>query len=317
MSHLLFSLKATGISQPVDERIVQKIRSLVGEGVNNVREMGRHVRQFVKNELFNGQQLPLCTNRRFHPKMVDIRNHMYLATVENRFSKFDQENVSAKTEKWEKENPEDKLFYRPYQDGTITLATAVTSDESKEIDVIESQEEIDIETQEETDVETQKINLEKSLLFVHQTAWQRRLLAKYGNDLCLLDATYKTTRFSVPLFFLVVKTNVDYQVVGSFVTQGESKDCVMEGLKVLSNWNPNWKPACFMTDFSEAEINAIEEIFPGNFERTEHKLHNSQILSFATFLRLYHSTIHYSTFIMQHIEYHTTYITLELAYCSS
>ena len=113
MSHLLFSLKATGISQPVDERIVQKIRSLVGEGVNNVREMGRHVRQFVKNELFNGQQLPLSTNRRFHPKMVDIRNHMYLATVENRFSKFDQENVSAKTEKWEKENPEDKLFYRP------------------------------------------------------------------------------------------------------------------------------------------------------------------------------------------------------------
>jgi hypothetical protein len=157
--------------------------------------------------------------------MVDIRNHMYLATVENCFSKFDQENVSAKTEKWEKENPEDKLFYRPYQDGAITLATAVTSDESKEIDVIESQEEIDIETQEETDVETQKINLEleKSLLFVHQTAWQRRLLAKYGNDLCLLDATYKTTRFAVPLFFLVVKTNVDYQVVGSFVTQGESK----------------------------------------------------------------------------------------------
>jgi hypothetical protein len=91
----------------------------------------------------------------------------------------------------------------------------------------------------------------------------------------------------------------------------------LEGLKVLSNWNPNWKPACFMTDFSEAEINAIEEIFPGNVEQTEHKLHNSQILSFATFLRLYDSTILYSTFIMQPIEFHTTYITLELAYCSS
>jgi hypothetical protein len=107
------------------------------------------------------------------------------------------------------------------------------------------------------------VNLEKSLLFVHQSAWQRRLLLKYGNDLCLLDATYKTTRFAVPLFFLVVKTNVDYQVVGSFVTQGESKECIMEGLKVLSSWNPGWKPACFMTDFCEAEFNAIEEVFPG------------------------------------------------------
>jgi hypothetical protein len=37
----------------------------------------------------------------------------------------------------------------------------------------------------------------------------------------------------------------------------------MEGLKVLSSWNPGWKPACFMTDFCEAEINAIEEVFPG------------------------------------------------------
>jgi hypothetical protein len=77
--------KATGISQPVDERIVKKIRILVGEGVNNVREMGRHIRQCVKNELFLGQELPPCTNRRFHPKQVDIRNHMYLATIESRF----------------------------------------------------------------------------------------------------------------------------------------------------------------------------------------------------------------------------------------
>lgn len=235
---------------------MQKIHGLVGEGVNNVREMVRHIRQFVKKELFEGQQLPPPTNRRYHPKLADIRNHMYLATTENRFSKFDQENIAAKIQKWEKENSADKFFYRPYQEGRVQLSTAVS---------LQDIDEPEIGT-EETMLPEPTLNVEKSLLFVHQTAWQRRLLAKYGYDLCLLDATYKTTRFAVPLFFLVVKTNVDYQVVGSFVTQGESKECILEGLQVLANWNPNWKPACFMTDYSEAEINAIEEIFTGTIK---------------------------------------------------
>ena len=37
----------------------------------------------------------------------------------------------------------------------------------------------------------------------------------------MLDATYKTTRYSLPLFFVVVKTNIDYQIVGSCIVQSE------------------------------------------------------------------------------------------------
>ena len=62
----------------------------------------------------------------------------------------------------------------------------------------------------------------ESLLFVYQAEWRKRLLLKYGNKflkygngLSLLDATYKTTRYALPLFFLIVKTNVDYQVVAN------------------------------------------------------------------------------------------------------
>ena len=40
------------------------------------------------------------------------------------------------------------------------------------------------------------------MLFVYQEPWQKRLLARYGNELSLLDATYKTTRYELPLFFL-------------------------------------------------------------------------------------------------------------------
>lgn len=101
------------------------------------------------------------------------------------------------------------------------------------------------------------------MLFVHQTAWQQRLLRLYGNDICLLDATYKTTRYALPLFFLAVKTNVNYQVVGSFVIEDETVRSIKEALEVLSKWNPDWSPPFFMTDNSSQEIQAIERVFPG------------------------------------------------------
>ena len=66
----------------------------------------------------------------------------------------------------------------------------------------------------------------KGLLFVYQTKDQRRLLQRYGNELSMLDATYKTNRCSLPLFVFVVKTNVDYQIVGSFVIQSETADAI-------------------------------------------------------------------------------------------
>ena len=67
------------------------------------------------------------------------------------------------------------------------------------------------------------------LLFVHQTAYQRRLLHLFGR-LCLLDATCKTTKFAIPLFFLVVKTNIGYQIVVSFAIQDETNAGITEAL---------------------------------------------------------------------------------------
>ena len=49
-------------------------------------------------------------------------------------------------------------------------------------------------------------------LLVHQTGEQRRLMSLYGNEICLLDATYRTSRYALPLFLVVVPVNVGYQV---------------------------------------------------------------------------------------------------------
>ena len=253
----------SGLSQPVDDRIIKKIEELVAEGVKDTYEMRRHLRVFLKNDLFcEGQELPPSTKHRFHPKLSDIRNHMYRATVRHRLSKIDQENVASRVEEWKTGNSGDFFFFRPYQH--------LPSDDTAMVDG--PQDSGDEDAEEEIIINQQSQG--HSLLFVHQTAWQRRLLVKYGNSLCLLDATYKTTRYALPLFFLVVKTNVDYQVVGSFVTQQETTIAIKEALKLLKQWTPDWSPPFFMTDNCEQEIRAIEDTFPGMMRLTSMVVQN-------------------------------------------
>ena len=71
------------------------------------------------------------------------------------------------------------------------------------------------------------------LLWVHQTDWQKQLLAWYGNTISLIDATYKTTKYDLALFFVCIRTNVSYSVVAEFVVQSDSADNVEEALQKL------------------------------------------------------------------------------------
>lgn len=102
--------------------------------------------------------------------------------------------------------------------------------------------------------------------------FQNVIYYRYGNSLCLLDATYRTTKYALPLFFLAVKTNVGYSVVAEFIVQHETKKSIMQGLRTIKGLLHNaqdrpaewsWEPKFFMTDFCEREIVAIEEVFPG------------------------------------------------------
>lgn len=221
----------------MDERIIRKIDALVNEGVKDTHEMRRHLNVYVKQEILSNNEIqPSPCNRRFFPKLSDIRSHMYRASIKNRFSKIDQENIVEKIAQWQSSNPEDFFFFRPYGEAAPNNTASEGHPEEE---------------------------VSHTLLFVHQSKWQRRLLLRYGNDMCLLDATYKTTRYALPLFFLVVPTNVDYQVVGSFVIQNETSQCIKEALHIIQKQTVGWNAKYFMTDNCEQEITAIEEVFPG------------------------------------------------------
>ena len=87
---------------------------MVGEGVRNVREMARHIRIYVKNELFRAATISPSANRRYHPTLKDIRNHMYKAAVKHQFSKLDQANLDMKIQAWRFQSPNDDFFFRGY-----------------------------------------------------------------------------------------------------------------------------------------------------------------------------------------------------------
>ena len=79
----------------------------------------------------------------------------------------------------------------------------------------------------------------------------------------LLDATYKTTRYVLPLFLLVVKTNVDYQIAGTFITKMETKRVIKEALTKLKEWNPSTSPKFCMNDYCNEAMKALQETFVG------------------------------------------------------
>lgn len=85
--------------------------------------------------------------------------------------------------------------------------------------------------------------------------------------------TYRTTRYSLSLYFLCVPMNVNYINVGTFVTETGNSASLMEPLQVIKYWNSEWlpidvkpiigSPKFFQSDYATEEINALQNVFPG------------------------------------------------------
>ena len=50
-------------------------------------------------------------------------------------------------------------------------------------------------------------------------------------------------------------------IVAEFIVLSESVEAIVEPLKILQTWNPSWNPQYFITDYSDAEIAALEVVF--------------------------------------------------------
>ena len=100
-------------------------------------------------------------------------------------------------------------------------------------------------------------------MIVVQSAHMRRMLMLHGSVCFAMDSTFGTNRYGLPLFFVSVRdSNGHYQCVAFFFIFSERGELIQPALRQLKAWNPAWRPLFSMTDKSEAEMNAITEIFP-------------------------------------------------------
>ena len=76
----------------------------------------------------------------------------------------------------------------------------------------------------------------RTLLVLHQMSWQRRLLLHYGEDICLLDATYKTCKYALSLFLSLCQNKCRlYAVVATLIIQNETRKDIEEALQIIKS----------------------------------------------------------------------------------
>ena len=101
---------------------------------------------------------PKRSSQRYYPSRQDLRSHIARANSATKPCSHDQEALKRKVDQWCLESPTSKFYLR-------------TRDQDMD-------------------------NNESKFMFVHQADSQQRLLLRYGSELVLMDATYKTTKYS-------------------------------------------------------------------------------------------------------------------------
>jgi hypothetical protein len=239
-----FTRAVGGMSQWVHHKISQKIEDLVKEGIADVQEVKRKLHFFVKTDMM--ENLTSKNNRAYYPTSTDIRNHINAAKIAIQLSKFDQISMKALYEEWTKSARPGKYLFRPYikKEPTPNRVPSLAKEE-----VVESTETTSVPSTESTSPTLPSISEKSSLsvqpphhpetpttdpkdlsqldsspldtndqfsqtlLWIHQEEWQQNLMIRYGNTMSLIDATYKTTKYDLPLFFVTVRTNIGYKLV--------------------------------------------------------------------------------------------------------
>ena len=74
---------------------------------------------------------------------------------------------------------------------------------------------------------------ESKMMFLYQSNEMQSLYRRYAPSLLLLHATYRTTKHSLPFYFMVVQTNVNYQVAAVIVCQEESTEMITKALSQI------------------------------------------------------------------------------------
>ena len=101
-------------AQKVHPVIAQKISEFVSEGMTEVHEVKKALRQYVHTQFSQQYQCqPLPSDRAIHPSLYDLRNHVHKVKKALELSKIDQENLRLKLNSGKKKNPMQATIFTP------------------------------------------------------------------------------------------------------------------------------------------------------------------------------------------------------------
>lgn len=240
-----------GFSNNIHPVVRDKIYEYVSLGMTSVPFLKKALKAFVKKEMCDsGSIQPQPKDQSYFPSSHTIQNHVHLALVAGRYSGLDQLNLEEKIKTWKSADPSGHFFFRKCTEDRNETSNSDTHT-MKEDDGSNG----------EDGVEAGKKSSQSTFLFVHQNAQQQQLLKRYG-EMVLVDATYRTSKYALPLFLVVVRTNVGYKPIAEFICENETTSAISEALYILKQWNVEWEPKYFMTDYSEQEFQALQLVFP-------------------------------------------------------
>ena len=256
-AHLYHNVgEAAGISESLDFRIENYLREQIRKGCKNVKDLSSRAQMFVEENLVKPGEAPDFYRRRFTPSRKKLRNLILSVKLKLQYSQVDQENVEHLADKWKNWG---HLAFEPLKQ---KFAEEDIKDFSKKVGDEDDVDEVDDLEFHEMIKRLSTGSVEGKMVFCYQSTKMQRLYRRYAPSLIALDATYKTTKYALLLFFLVVRTNVNFQVVGVMVLQEETTAMIAKGLNIFKLWNPETIPKYAMVDFDEKEIKALETLFP-------------------------------------------------------
>ena len=230
-----------GTTRRMHSSVRTKIHELVQDGVANVK---KQVEKMSASDIVK----PHPSDRAYFPTTRDIYNCIHALLVAGKYSQLDQLQLEMLVKEWMARDTDKplsdrtKFYFRKSSTESNLRCVLVTCQIKGDVGVSITPKEnfcgINVDSDEEESREDDSdVNSipDKRCSFLFVKPWQQKLLIKYGNILALLDATYKTTKYSLPLFLLCVRTNCGYIPVGEFIVEQERAVSIAEALMILES----------------------------------------------------------------------------------
>ena len=258
--------------EPVCKEVIFKIQELALQN-NSFNTIIREIDNYVTKDLFFQRQPPEKTRRCYYPRCEDVRKIARRARDAATLLPQQLRHLQHHFEYLSLKYPGNTTLF---QIDNLPVEQAILKKPINLSKITETQSEDEVDDHDETSNNTKDTNKKsrnkripklQKLIFFYQSPNQQNLLMRYGSTVYLTEVQPSepgSRAYTVSMYLLAVRTNVDHQVVGTILVEKYSKgDGVKEALLKCKEVNSSWTPKYFMVDKVESLSNAIVENFPG------------------------------------------------------